>query len=443
MTAYGSGESMVGTTPYSTPSSYSSSSPSPASAPFASDDGEAVSSQVLPSSNLGGFGFKLGGFAGGNAASRFQAPLDNADRLSGYREIMDDLEELADRAFAISPRLGALDEEAPGDTATERGGRSGANTIFVEPILPAATNAPGTNRPGPANPAAPPQAKPINMVQPISAADLPGPSQLAAEEARPSTPAAKGVPALSAPQAQAVPAVPAVPAAPEVAAIPAIPAVPAVPAAPEVAAIPAVLSAPESVSAPEASAEIDQPTPPMVQAVQSAQIVSVPLPGDDLLSELLDESLVAHAETPRPADNPFALDRALEKGSTAGSTVDSAAVIDATAGVPHVVDPQYGDEQSAAEMDQQLVDELTQEPKQEPRQEPVQESGVNHTLAPSESENFVPAAVVYNDLEDEERQKQSASQSGSLGQVRDEPQDPSPPGHTNVSGGPPPKRRRT
>jgi hypothetical protein len=64
--------------------------------------------QVLPSRNLGGFGFGIG--------SRFSSFTPGGflggDRLDGYREIMDDMEELADRAFAISPRLGSLDENA-------------------------------------------------------------------------------------------------------------------------------------------------------------------------------------------------------------------------------------------------------------------------------------------------------------------------------------------
>lgn len=87
--------------------------------------------QVLPSSNLGGFGFGLGysSFSGSNSA-RFQTPFSSGDRLSGYRDIMDDMEELADRAFAISPRLGALDENV--DDQPEENSRGGGRRRSIE-----------------------------------------------------------------------------------------------------------------------------------------------------------------------------------------------------------------------------------------------------------------------------------------------------------------------
>lgn len=94
------------------------------------EDPEAALPQVLPSSNLGGFGYGLGKYSsfGGASSSarssaRFSTPFNAGDRLSGYRDIMDDMEELADRAFAISPRLGALDEnveEEPEDSGRGR-----------------------------------------------------------------------------------------------------------------------------------------------------------------------------------------------------------------------------------------------------------------------------------------------------------------------------------
>jgi hypothetical protein len=110
--------------------------------------------QVLPSSNLGGFGFGLGSFLG-SSPSR-SGNLFNTDKLGSYRDILDDLEEMADRAFAISPRLGPLDEVAPetkytSDEADEnenenendtQTGEPSADelaplTSFVEPIVPA------------------------------------------------------------------------------------------------------------------------------------------------------------------------------------------------------------------------------------------------------------------------------------------------------------------
>ncbi|MBP9093470.1 hypothetical protein KBI23_20790 [bacterium] len=86
--------------------------------------------QMLPSSNLGGFGYGLGKYSsfsgagsGVGSSARFSTPFNAGDRLSGYRDIMDDMEELADRAFAISPRLGALDESVEDEPAEASRGR--------------------------------------------------------------------------------------------------------------------------------------------------------------------------------------------------------------------------------------------------------------------------------------------------------------------------------
>ena len=82
--------------------------------------------QVLPSSNLGGFGYGLGkysSFSGAGSSARFSTPFNAGDRLSGYRDIMDDMEELADRAFAISPRLGAIDESVEDEPVEDSRGR--------------------------------------------------------------------------------------------------------------------------------------------------------------------------------------------------------------------------------------------------------------------------------------------------------------------------------
>jgi hypothetical protein len=82
--------------------------------------------QVLPSSKLGGFGYGLGkysSYSGAGSSARFSTPFNAGDRLSGYRDIMDDMEELADRAFAISPRLGAIDESVEEEPAEDSRGR--------------------------------------------------------------------------------------------------------------------------------------------------------------------------------------------------------------------------------------------------------------------------------------------------------------------------------
>ena len=117
-------------------------SPSVPSDSFADDQGQETppGSQVLPSSsgNLGGFGFGLGTFWGGSR-NNFLAQ----DKLGSYREILDDLEEMADRAFAISPRLGALDEMAENaeiaDEDSEDPNQKNKKDlpVFVEPIVPA------------------------------------------------------------------------------------------------------------------------------------------------------------------------------------------------------------------------------------------------------------------------------------------------------------------
>ncbi|CAN5133181.1 hypothetical protein BH11CYA1_BH11CYA1_07030 [soil metagenome] len=103
---------------------------------FQEDSDASTLPQVLPSNNLGGFGYGLGkysSFGGAGTSARFSTPFNAGDRLSGYRDIMDDMEELADRAFAISPRLGALDESVEDEPAEDRGRRK--RVEHVEPEL--------------------------------------------------------------------------------------------------------------------------------------------------------------------------------------------------------------------------------------------------------------------------------------------------------------------
>jgi len=123
-----------------------SSSSSSSSSPNSSPNSSAVSNsgakepeaapQVLPSGNLGGFGFGLGSLSSYGGSARFQTPFSSNDRLSGYRDIMDDMEELADRAFAISPRLGALDEnvEDESEKSELQELSRGARKRTVEPV---------------------------------------------------------------------------------------------------------------------------------------------------------------------------------------------------------------------------------------------------------------------------------------------------------------------
>lgn len=402
------------------------SGPAKAAGQPSSADGEAVSSQVLPSNNLGGFGFRLGGFAGGGAASRFQQPLDNADRLSGYREIMDDLEELADRAFAISPRLGALDEAAPDESAGGRGSRQRAESILVEPILPASANAPQAVKAEPPKPA---QSAPINMVKAFAAADLPAPGEVAQASAPAKVQAA--APA----EAQAF--APAKVQAPrEVQVVPPVTGQAAPPQELQTAPPQELQTAPpqEVQTAPPQEVQTTEDVQSMAPVEEPAALpmaASAPLPGDDLLSELLDESLVAHAGAPRPADNPFAVGVGFEKLGTEGS----AAIVDVTPGSAPYADPDDLDQSGPYEppVEQEPSPELTSDPMPDPQE--------NDTPADPGSRR---ASAAYNDLADPgQRQSQSGSHSADFGELSDKPQDPGPPGHSNLSGGPPPKRRRT
>lgn len=79
--------------------------------------------QAIPRGNLGGFGFGLSGYSSflGGGYSSYRGGISGGDRLAGYRDILDDLEELADRAFAISPRLGSVDEETPASETVDQG----------------------------------------------------------------------------------------------------------------------------------------------------------------------------------------------------------------------------------------------------------------------------------------------------------------------------------
>ncbi|MBS1995783.1 MAG: hypothetical protein JSS86_05710 [Cyanobacteria bacterium SZAS LIN-2] len=388
----------------------SNNSAASASSASASASAEGVSSQVLPSSNLGGFGFRLGGFATGGAGTRFQPPVENKDRLSGYREIMDDLEELADRAFAISPRLGALDESAPADPGTGRGGRGTSETIFVEPILPAA--------------AAEPKNEPISMVPPISAANLPGPSEI--EKAAP---------------AKAVAPAPPVVATPVVASPVIAPVVAAAPPTPE----PPVAPAPPSAPPPEAPPPTPPaPLPPPPPPPLAPPPPPAPLPGDDLLSELLDESLVAHAVAPRPAENPFAVDLGFPRPDTVDgerSQTDSGvyqasvsmeagtAAISPSSAVPPFVDPDNTYENDTGY-------EATADMGQEPYTEPLDAAGAAVENQPVDRGQ---SASAYNDV------AHSGSTDPTTVADRNQPGQPdsSSGGTPNVSGGPPPRRRRT
>ena len=410
-----------------------SGSPNSAGAALQGTAAEAVSSQVLPSSNLGGFGFRLGGFSTGSPAVRFQPPVENNDRLSGYREIMDDLEELADRAFAISPRLGALDESAPAEAATGRGARPSSESIFVEPILPQ-----------------PVKVEPINMVKPVSASELPGPAEIASVKAapQPAPQAAAPAPKVEPPPAPAPELEPGPEPEPE-------------PAAEAASNSPAPAPAPvqEQFAPPEpapSSVSPPAPAPPP------------PMPGDDLLSDLLDEALVAHAVAPRPADNPFAVNLGFEKYDTADgaategevalaaetddhylpsdspATIASAAASAPTSaqiGSPPFADPDQADEVNSG---RPATADMGQEPYSESDQNADQElMSSDEAGAQKVAQSEAQAVRPYHDV----ASSGSADPTTPAGGPPQYPADPNSGGQSNqstgMSGGPPPRRRRT
>jgi hypothetical protein len=226
------------------------------------------------------------------------------------------------------------------------------------------------------------------MVSPVSPADLPGPSELAAAQSD------------AASQSKLAPE-------------------------------PVLDPQPEAVIAQDMSSILSSP-----ESMPPPQTANVPFPGDDLLSELLDESLVAHADAPRPADNPFAADLGLTKAGT----VDGATIFDASAGSAPFVDPDAEDDHHAA-LEGETESGVKPEPGTKPEPEPIEELPV---LPVAADEGDDPAISAYNDNdESDEGRAQSTNKSINKGGSNDTTPDPNTPGHSNMSGGPPPKRRRT
>ncbi|MBK9770809.1 MAG: hypothetical protein IPP57_08315 [Candidatus Obscuribacter sp.] len=216
-------------------------------------------------SNLGGFAYSLGNYSnfGGNSfVARFGGTSDaGGDRLSGYKEILDDLEELADRAFAISPRLGSLTEDAgeQPDAAAEApkvaaDGGSGRRAAHHSAPVPSQTVQKPELQPEPTNfaaPAPPPEVMPAAPVIAAPVASVPTPIP---------------IPTLT----------------------------------PVQATLP--LNEPEA-SVPAVSSALPQ-TAAMHQPVHFDPLMAAE---DDLLDDLLDGDLLAQAHAPRET-NPFAVD---------------------------------------------------------------------------------------------------------------------------------------
>lgn len=216
-------------------------------------------------SNLGGFAYSLGNYSnfGGNSfVARFGGTSDaGSDRLSGYKEILDDLEELADRAFAISPRLGSLTEDAgeQPDAAAEApkvaaDGGAGRRAAHHSAPVPSQTVQKPEPQPEPTNFAAPAPPPEIMPAAPVIAAPVA------------SVPTPIPIPTLTPVQAT-------------------------LPLNEPEASVPAVSSA-----LPQAAA--------MHQPVHFDPLMAAE---DDLLDDLLDGDLLAQAHAPRET-NPFAVD---------------------------------------------------------------------------------------------------------------------------------------
>lgn len=151
--------------------------------PVVSESNQAIFSS---NHNLGGFAYSLGNYSnfGGNSfVARFGATGDSgSDRLNGYKEILDDLEELADRAFAISPRLGSLTEDvgeqpAAADDAPKAAPDNAVGRRTSHHSAPPAAAQKAVAQPEPTNFAAP--APPPEVVAPPAPIPTPAPSSVA------------------------------------------------------------------------------------------------------------------------------------------------------------------------------------------------------------------------------------------------------------------------
>jgi hypothetical protein len=254
--------------------------------------------QVLPSRNLGGFGFGIG--------SRFSSFTPGGflggDRLDGYREIMDDMEELADRAFAISPRLGSLDENAETEdedqdpdkdqqSSRSRGRRKVADETSQSTeagAQPTKANAAGRSGDSQSNPLNASLDQPAaddftpSFVEPISLDKLAGPEEL---ESGPTSydPWDDPEEGYIAGSEGGFPA----------------PLMPPPPEEDDTPSEPNYLPPPAPLPAKDIKEETDAES----QVIAAEAVAPVE---DDLLSDLLDESLLAMAQTPRDdKDNPF------------------------------------------------------------------------------------------------------------------------------------------
>lgn len=401
------------------------------------------SSQVLPSRNLGGFGFGMGSRYSNFTPGSFLG----GSSLGEYREIMDDMEELADRAFAISPRLGALDEEAESG-GTDRGAASGRNASsdrsrssggsgLDRSAAPnrstsgdissladgSATNADAASG-GDGASAQSMYELSINtsFVEPISPERLAGPDVASSSSARAVSPSSEtGSEAYSDGLAELMDDDEMFMAGSEggfAAPLPPPPEEETIPAKPSYMPPPAPMPVREKLGA-ELKADESQ----LIEAVES----TTPPVEDDLLSELLDESLIALAKAPVDEKEAFkpvnAAESFLQPTAGEAETGDISEIRSEEEATAPQVDTSGGHSEPMAGA-----------PDQE--QAPPDDSGKSHTTAAGAGS---------------EGEQASQSQSGNSGaqgsqeekSSRPVTQDANSMGVSSFSGSPPPKRRRT
>ncbi len=414
--------------------------------------------QAIPRGNLGGFGFGLSGYSSflGGGYSSYRGGMSGGDRLAGYRDILDDLEELADRAFAISPRLGSVEEEAAGAEAIEPGPVSVVPPVDVSTLsTDIGSDQSDRNSQNLSSLAAEVDiSEPLMVVPPVDVSKLlveepqstvsqtvvdqtikadPGQASSGGRRLRPG----RAIPAIEDPGL--VEALGTNAGLAGAAVVPESALGATVEAAPESTPEPGSEAVPElasgvvseqlahGIASNDYSAPAPEPLPPPLVNVEEE---------DELLSELLDSELIAQTQAPRE-DNPFAIGFAFEVSL---ETLPAAAQGD-------TVSPGVGEEQALADgsfVGPEEENGLLETPLAPPADLPTDESGLAATAAPISSDQTGQNEDQSASPTANQESRPETSGGVARGQVAGgESQESSGMGVSGFSGGPPPKRRRT
>ncbi|MBK8225186.1 MAG: hypothetical protein IPK73_29595 [Candidatus Obscuribacter sp.] len=454
--------------------------------------------QAIPRGNLGGFGFGLNGYSSflGGGYSSYRGGISGGDRLAGYRDILDDLEELADRAFAISPRLGSVEEEASNAEAIEPGPLSVVPPVDVSTLSTEIGSDQSDRNPQNFSSLAADVdiSEPLMVVPPVDVSKLlveepqsvseqaakadPGQTSSGGRRLRPgrAIPAIEDpglVEALNGDSRSATAAVVPEPAQESTAQAAPIP-TPALGAEP----VPELGSEPEAEHlAPDDEEAINDFSAPVPEALPPP-LVDVE-EEDELLSELLDSELIAQTQAPRE-DNPFAIGFAFEvsletlpaQGDTgnSGVSVEQASAEQPSAGA----EASLGLNESPIASPEEMPTELTSQEETSSAasaQAPVSvPAPVSESQAQTLSATTFPAQASQPAESGGSGQTLDRTSSDQTGQIEDQPasqtgnldkgpetsggvargqgaggesQESSGMGVSGFSGGPPPKRRRT